>query len=195
MRFEEYCAPAQYDLADVFLPGGGNTASVLRASPIQVFYALLVLHGTRCSAAAGSCSFPACRLHKSSRCFEVPEDVGTGRHVLEVTSREYLFCRATQELRCRFIKTSRLPDDGPNPDESDEEDKRLADKNEEERIEAEVSDTKWRHLQLEAAEYRYLNRRIPRKEVEKVVPLQRHYSVLVGEHTIDEKDNISAESI
>jgi hypothetical protein len=168
-----------------------NLSYNLEINPVQVLYVVIILHCTRCSLSPGSCTFPCCPQYKTNRCFEIPSDYGSGRHIVEKTARSYLLNTAESELRSKFLKTLQRPESGPDPDESDEEDRIAEEHAEEARIEKGVGETKWEKLKTEAAEYRYLNRRIARQEFEKFASKEAYLASQAGDHPLDENENLS----
>jgi hypothetical protein len=86
----------------------------------------------------------------------------------------------------KIIFTRKLPNPGPDPNESDEEDRIEAENNEAKRIENEVGETKWKGIQNDGLEFRYLNRRICRKEINKIVPVANNVNAKLGDHFIEE---------
>jgi len=192
-RFENYSTPLDdIDPCSIFWRQD-NLSPSLDINPIQVFYVVLSLHCMRCAILPGCCSFPGCPQYKTNRCFEVHSEYGSGRHILEKTIRSYLMNAADKELRSKFLNTKQRPDMGPDPDESDEEDRLAAEKEEEDCIEEGVGETKWKKLKVEAAEYRYLNRRIARTEFEKFSSKTAYLAAQTGDYPLDEDQNISIE--
>ena len=189
LRFENWVRPpeSEHDPAGIFDRQSDITVS-LKPTVLQVLYAVLILHCRDCNLCTGTCKFPGCRLYKNSRCFDIPEHFGTGRHILEVVCREYLLDSNTRaELRSHYVQASLRPDIGPDPDLSDEEDEHESAELERIRILEEVTVLRYRAIQAEGAEFRYLNRRMCRQEVSKIVPRKAYFSSLAGEHLQDEE--------
>ena len=186
-RFEFYSKPQEpFDFNSIFLKRRHEKCPTLNPSPPQVLYAAILLHCRNCSLAPGSCSFPGCRLCKSLDSIEEPESFGSGHHIYETTIRNYILNDAPKEFTYKIIFTRKLPSPGPDPNESDEEDRIEAENNEAKRIENEVGETKWKSIKNDGLEFRYLSRRICRKEINKIVPVANNVNAKVGDHFIEE---------
>lgn len=193
-RFENYNPPLVQDVdpRNIF-SREDNLRHNLEINPVQVLYVVIILHCTRCSLLPGSCTFLCCSKYKTNRCFEIPSEYGSGRHIVEKTARSYLLNMAENELKSKFLKTVQRPESGPDPDESDEEDRIAEEQAEEARIEKGVGETKWKKLKTEAAEYRFLNRRIARQEIEKFTSKEAYLASQPGDYPLDENEKLSIE--